>query len=218
MRLADIYMAIEQPSTSEKRESKTFQVAQKRTELLKVTDALGHPIDEGIFDTVLFLNLLAFDTDGSCEGHPDWGQYAPWISVVGTERQVEKSRQASVLLRTAQRLEKRAARDTTISTQEVSDAYRLAHKEYENIESAILWKKSKMIGLLNEFYQSHAANYDTQLFLKDTDTGTGAFRIQSHGAELQVTRTPEERALYLEEYQKEINSFTNFLEKYFFDR
>ena len=42
-------------------------------------DALGLPIDPGIKNTVIVLNLLGFKTSGSCEGHMDWGKAYPWI-------------------------------------------------------------------------------------------------------------------------------------------
>ncbi len=33
------------------------------------TDGLGYPIDQGIKDTVIVLNILGFTTRQSCEGH-----------------------------------------------------------------------------------------------------------------------------------------------------
>ena len=41
-------------------------------------DRLGKPIDPGIKDTIIVLNLLGFKTMASCEGH-DWGLSHPWI-------------------------------------------------------------------------------------------------------------------------------------------
>lgn len=46
-----------------------------------VTDRLGKPIDEGIFDTVVALNMLGVTTKQSCEGHIGWGAPYPWVSV-----------------------------------------------------------------------------------------------------------------------------------------
>jgi hypothetical protein len=45
----------------------------------KVTDRLGCPIDAGIFDTVVALNILGVHTTMSCEGHLDHGLAYPWI-------------------------------------------------------------------------------------------------------------------------------------------
>lgn len=45
----------------------------------RITDKLGMPIDPGIMDTVIVLNLLGIVTVQSCEGHIDHGIAAPWI-------------------------------------------------------------------------------------------------------------------------------------------
>jgi hypothetical protein len=47
----------------------------------KVTDRLGMPIDDGIFDTVVALNILGVTTRMSCEGHLDHGLSYPWIDI-----------------------------------------------------------------------------------------------------------------------------------------
>ncbi len=47
----------------------------------RVTDRLGKHIDKGIFDTVVALNILGFDTEQSCEGHLDHGLAYPWIDI-----------------------------------------------------------------------------------------------------------------------------------------
>ncbi|HEU5383148.1 MAG TPA: hypothetical protein VFV38_47720 [Ktedonobacteraceae bacterium] len=44
-----------------------------------LTDRLGCPIDEGILETVIALNLLGFPTAQSCEGHLDRKYPSPWI-------------------------------------------------------------------------------------------------------------------------------------------
>lgn len=46
-----------------------------------VTDKLGKPIDQGIFETVVALNVLGVKTRQSCEGHLDWGCPFPWIDI-----------------------------------------------------------------------------------------------------------------------------------------
>lgn len=44
-----------------------------------LVDRIGCPIDEGIRETVVALNLLGFPTSQSCEGHLDHGCPYPWI-------------------------------------------------------------------------------------------------------------------------------------------
>jgi hypothetical protein len=47
----------------------------------RVVDKLGKKIDEGIFDTVVALNILGVVTRASCEGHLDWGVPHPWVDI-----------------------------------------------------------------------------------------------------------------------------------------
>lgn len=47
----------------------------------KVTDRLGQPIDHGIFDTVVALNILGIPTHQSCEGHLTHGAPYPWVDI-----------------------------------------------------------------------------------------------------------------------------------------
>ncbi|MDO8471868.1 MAG: hypothetical protein Q7S64_01785 [bacterium] len=57
------------------------QLTKWRAKLAQTTDALGKPIDAGIFDLVLYLNVLGFHTAQSCAGHVDWGEFAPWVEI-----------------------------------------------------------------------------------------------------------------------------------------
>lgn len=47
----------------------------------KTTDKLGKSIDEGIFETVVALNVLGITTRQSCQGHLEWGLPYPWIDI-----------------------------------------------------------------------------------------------------------------------------------------
>lgn len=49
------------------------------------TDGLGYPIDLGIKDTLIVLNLLGFTTSQSCEGHLDHGCANPWVDFLLVE-------------------------------------------------------------------------------------------------------------------------------------
>ena len=49
------------------------------------TDKLGTPLDPGIKETVIALNLLGLQTVQSCEGHLDHGCPYPWVTVINQE-------------------------------------------------------------------------------------------------------------------------------------
>lgn len=48
----------------------------------RFVDGLGRPVDEGILETVVALNLFDFPTHASCEGHFNWGNPYPWVDFV----------------------------------------------------------------------------------------------------------------------------------------
>jgi len=60
----------------------------KEREIEAVTDRLGFPIEPGIKDVVVGLNLLGLNTTQSCEGHPDRGMGAPWVEVAAPDEPV----------------------------------------------------------------------------------------------------------------------------------
>ena len=47
----------------------------------KTCDKLSMPIDEGIKETVIVLQVLGFNTTQSCEGHDGRGLPYPWIMI-----------------------------------------------------------------------------------------------------------------------------------------
>lgn len=51
----------------------------------RLVDGVGQPLDEGIVETVVALNLLGFRSSASCEGHLDGGVPAPWVDFVFEE-------------------------------------------------------------------------------------------------------------------------------------
>ena len=51
----------------------------------QMTDKLGAPIDPGIFDTVVALNLLGLRTFQSCEGHIEYEHAYPWATLIHQE-------------------------------------------------------------------------------------------------------------------------------------
>src|SRR3712207_1504419 len=67
---------------------------QSAAEVNRITDRLGMPIDEGIKETVVALNVLGINTVASCEGHFDRGTGAPWVAI-GARGVEEVERQAA---------------------------------------------------------------------------------------------------------------------------
>lgn len=59
----------------------TSQWEEAAARFARMTDSLGKPIDPGIFEAVVALNLLGIRTVASCEGHQEWGVPHPWIDI-----------------------------------------------------------------------------------------------------------------------------------------
>lgn len=57
-----------------------YQQAKKKA--ADLTDKLGCPIDKNIKSLVISLWMCGINTDGSCEGHKNWGLPYPWVSIV----------------------------------------------------------------------------------------------------------------------------------------
>ena len=52
-----------------------------RTEVERLTDGLGKPVDEGIIEAVTGLRALSFPTSASVQGHFEHGCHYPWIDI-----------------------------------------------------------------------------------------------------------------------------------------
>ena len=52
-----------------------------KEEVDRITDGLGKPIEEGIKELVISLQMHGLRTEMSCEGHFDSGRGYPWVMV-----------------------------------------------------------------------------------------------------------------------------------------
>ncbi|MCI0564993.1 MAG: hypothetical protein MN733_41530 [Nitrososphaera sp.] len=66
---------------SDRKSIKEAAWERKRHVVNHLADRLGHPVDEGIKETVVALLVYRFPTTASCEGHLDWGLPYPWVEV-----------------------------------------------------------------------------------------------------------------------------------------
>lgn len=156
-----------------------------------VRDRLGMPIDEGIKDTVIFLNAFEINTVASCEGHLDRGTGAPYIDIESKE---------------VSELEKQL--------EQVKRNKREREKIIREIERKNLEERQKIMDLLDEFYKNRIVPYDRRLVIQSMERYVS--RLQSQGANLQGIRTEDIKKEKLLEYQKEMEDFTKFLrDKYF---
>ncbi|BCX15756.1 MAG: hypothetical protein KatS3mg097_648 [Candidatus Parcubacteria bacterium] len=175
---------------------------EERNEVNKIVDRLGNPIDEGIKETVIALRIFGLETTGSCEGHLERGLPYPWVDI-GTD----------------------PPEDWDPNIQDETQRKIEAEWKRKNFQ-----QREKIIDLLNEFYRKRLEqgefDYQSQLIISDIGI-FGGFRFQSLGAstfELKVERlrseaeeiAPEIQQEF-ERYRQEMQSFTQFLKKKFFE-
>src|SRR5690606_16622376 len=143
-----------------------------REEVESIVDAIGKPIDKGIFETVVYLNALGIPTTQSCEGHADSGRPWPWVRIgadneprerfVGqlkTYQQVadENNVQLSVVER-AQNVELWAEAERRIGDVPETDEY----QEWANKNSQLV---NQVQVLIDEFYADRKVEDDLKLEL-----------------------------------------------------
>lgn len=171
--------------------------------LADATDPTGTPIDPGIMEMVIALNVLGVETNASCEGHLDRGYAAPWVDfhAVGTEAIRRQAREATRRLQEAE--EQQAAPEVLRALN--AEMFKLAQEE-----NIAYYRGSRLVHqALMAFYEDHHVPYDQQLFLHNDSFGYS--RLQPHGIDYQPQYSPEIQARNLKLYQTEMLSFAHFL-------
>jgi len=166
-----------------------------------MTDKLGKPIDPGIFNTVVALNLFAIHTTQSCEGHLDHGIAAPWV-----ELQIPETNEHKTLRMNTHQLADRieALEHEERPDEELAPLYQELHRLKREMRRPQLEELQKVMHLLAEFYQNKPVTYDRLLTIRGN-------RIETQGTQFQEIIAPEERRQKLLEYQAEMQTFTAFL-------
>lgn len=182
-------------------------------------DGIGCPLDEGIKEVVIGLNILDITTCQSCEGHLDWGSPFPWV--IFDKKTPEWQAIASEIKQTRKEY-RRAVKQFKESHPHISRAEQREHADYEKVKQHSqrlsnlihqlieleLTQKAPLIALLNEFYVDRKQSYDSILVFMD---GVDFFQLRSHGADFTPLRTAEEKEQKLAEYRKEMAAFAAFL-------
>ena len=169
----------------------------------QLKDPVGNPMDPGIIEAVVALNLLGVTTTGSCEGHLDHGLAAPWIDfhTPGTGATRRKVNEITVRL---QQAEEQHAPQKTID--DLTREYFLLAAEAEKDSFYGPWIVEQA---LIAFYHNKHVEHDRQIFIHSDSFGIS--RLQSHGIDYQSLQTPPQRAANLAAYQREMQNFATFL-------
>ncbi|HEU5381825.1 MAG TPA: hypothetical protein VFV38_40915 [Ktedonobacteraceae bacterium] len=190
-----------------------------------VTDALGKPIDPEIFELVVAMNALGFQTIQSCGGHLEQrrGLLLPWVdfqavdpslaSLQAENRQlmagVQQAHQTLSLYQSQQvkggqiAQAKRTLDELAVRMQKVQREIRLLQLE----------PRKKLAEYLSQFYTDRSVPFDRRLILEGKD----ATRLHNQGAvDLYFSAPLEIQRQKLVEYREEFSEFTAFLKQCYF--
>lgn len=182
MNLENPNLSPESPSLNLKEE----KLKEIRKKLEKVTDTVGHPIEQGIKETVVMFNAFELPTTQSCEGHIDshTEEYspamAPWVEIYPEEPEQENWFDNDEL---------------RIKIETESDGY-----------------LAKVTSLLDEFYRNQKVPDDVRLMTSPIAYG---FRVQSGGLESLKDPNDQNQREKSKRYKEEMERFTAFLRNKF---
>lgn len=171
------------------KKDKELQLQKIRAEVDEVVDGLGQPIDEGIKETVVYLNALGVETSASCEGHlkkldGQNGIPAPWVEIY-PESLAFKNEQDADNPEIVARMDK---------------------------ESQAL--KLQLQKILSEFYEEDNSTPEkSRIVLWPIGYG---YRFQSEGVDPVNDNAENGSEEKLMAYRAEMKRFTEFLEKKYF--
>lgn len=187
-----------------------------------VSDRLGMPIDDEIFDTVVALNALDITTIMSCAGHitRDEGDVRyPWIDFSASDatiKDIEKEQQE--LRKRAEKLQNKLTRLRKKNTdreriQSMTTKSRAAWHEYHSLGHKLsklqVPMRRKVVEYLIQFYEHRSVPFDRRLTLRVLASHT---RMESQGAaDFYLTEPREVQLQKLAEYREEMREFTEFL-------
>src|SRR5947209_1480817 len=190
----------------ETKKSREWEAMRSRFE--HITDTLGMPIDKGILDAVIVLNLLGVTTRQSCEGHLDRGDCAPWISFTTLE--------ATPMYKQAAQEHDRAmciSKEKKYTYEELQGLFAPARELRSRADALHAFGQRKVLSLLEVFYSERYISHDCMLVVYSRVPGSSI--LESQGAKLQIIREEDEKAVKLCVYQQEMQHFARFLKERF---
>jgi len=211
---------------SDKKIEKEQEWNNKLADLDTVVDRLGKGLDEHIKETVAAFNLNGFNTDGSCEGHVNWGLGAPWVEIEAPNKPKERYVGEVKILQNIAESYGISDKDIEWAMNETAwkEAYDLFEKngeteEYKKWRSENDKLKQRAGELMDEFYKNRIVDEKVHLKFERVDAGE-TFRIYNGGEDYALSQKMDEeqkRGLgqRIIKYQEEMNAFGEFLKDKF---
>lgn len=164
-----------------------------------LTDRLGCPIDGGILETVVALNLLGFWTSQSCEGHLDEGLPYPWIDFHLGECPAWYEQAQEEVCREGQ-----SAEEEEVAINRLMKRVASYHHE--------IHPYTRLLALLDTFYQAKADSLEDWWIIVHC-IHPGYYRICSACGYVADTWSEEICVHNLKRAQTEMQAFTVFLKQ-----
>lgn len=177
----------------------------------RTVDRLGHPIDPGIKETVIALNLLGFKTAASCEGHADRALPFPWVDIeLAKSPRSQELREIDIkYLPLAEEYDRSPSKAKENELRKLNDLRKALAPEVDAFESD---QRRPILVLLREFHEERKPSYECTLTLAKSHG-----RIESLNGWDERYSPPERKSTYLATQQSEMRAFTEFLKKKFFN-
>ena|SRR5579885_1692239 len=169
----------------------------------RITDGQGCPIDEGIVETVVALNLLGLRTCQSCEGHLDDGWPYPWVDFETDEFPAFK-----------QALEETSREELSPEEREAKGAQLVALAATLPSRGVLYARLEELLGT---YYQQYPATSEEWRLVIHWSSPILFRLMPSCGYEAAIWPT-EMRARNLQRAQAEMQAFTQFLKRLWQER
>ncbi|MDD5566758.1 MAG: hypothetical protein PHH01_01040 [Patescibacteria group bacterium] len=217
---------LERPLAELSRAEKEALWKKTATVVDQVIDAEKEPIDRGIKETVIALNVHNINTSGSCEGHINHGTGTPWVQIEAPGEPEERYiGQNDAIQKIA---EKHSLNFDDVKRGIDEKAHEEASDIYSNngeTSDFTKWReqnrimKQRVAELLGEFYQDREVSPDVHLMLDDYDDDS--FRLNTGSDKKPINEQPDdnqrrELTQRLQRDQVEMTAFTEFLKKKYF--
>src|SRR5579884_4283252 len=192
----------------------------------KITDRLGMPIDDEIFEVVVALNALNITTVMSCGGHIDErGLIMPWVYISSPDPALEELDEESHRLAKEARILSRVVDDTSREDKErrkeaqrALDEKHLELRRNQRKERAIQSvEREKLIPYLSQFYKDRYVPLDCRLILNIRADGHTRLENQAAG-DFYVFSDLETQQRKLNECREEFSEFGKFLKAIYFSK
>jgi len=206
-------------------------------ELAGHLDIFGYTYNTPLKETVVALKVLGFDTLELCSGHVDGNPTRdpfffslshdyPWLTldIITPEIHDYQNQESLIFDQLLQEERKLNQQYSDLSREQLSnhpDRWLVNYydAEWKKLSTIITELKKHRLQdlhvLLNQFYKTRDSSYDCMLVLKSSFNPNECL-LHSVGGELQLIRSKEERVIQLDAYQNEMNKFTEFLKKHYF--